>query len=143
MRLGSDTKFMVHSLSRGGQSVENAREELRHYAEPLCKDIIDTELPPLRDINHTIPLIDKGKTYQWRLSRCPEVFRSLWAEKRNAYVQTGWWKITLARNTVPMLLLPKPGTTPPQLRTVVDLHERNKNTRKMTLPLPDMEGMLR
>jgi hypothetical protein len=49
-----------------------------------------------------------------------------------------------AGNTVPMLLIPKPNTSNPvQLQTVVDLRERNKNTRKMTSPLPDMEGMLR
>jgi hypothetical protein len=42
-----------------------------------------------------------------------------------------------------MLLIPKTGTNPPELRTVVDLRERNKNTRKLTSPLPDMEGMLR
>ena len=44
-----------------------------------------------------------------------------------------------------MLLIPKPkkGDKPPELRTVVDLRERNKNTHKMTSPLPDIEGMLR
>lgn len=42
-----------------------------------------------------------------------------------------------------MLLIPKLGTKPPELRTVVDLREQNKNTHKLTLPLPDMEGMLR
>jgi hypothetical protein len=42
-----------------------------------------------------------------------------------------------------MLLIPKPGTNPPQLRTVVDLRKKNKNTHKMTSPLPDMDGMLR
>ena len=86
LKLGSDTKLMVHSVSREEQSIANAREELRCYVEPLCKDIIDTELPPLREINHMIPLIDEGKTYQWRPSRCPEVFRGLWTEKRNAYI---------------------------------------------------------
>ena len=44
---------------------------------------------------------------------------------------------------VPMLLIPKPGTNPPLLCMVVDLHERNKNTHKRTSVLPDMEGMLR
>ena len=53
------------------------------------------------------------------------------------------WKVTSAGNTVPMLLIPKPGTDPVELRTVVDLRERNKNTHKLTSPLPDMEGMLR
>ena len=42
-----------------------------------------------------------------------------------------------------MLLILKLHTNPPLLRTVVDLRERNKNTRKMTSPLPDMDGMLR
>lgn len=42
-----------------------------------------------------------------------------------------------------MLLIPKLNTNPPELRTVVDLHERNKNTRKLTSPLPDIGGMLR
>lgn len=41
-----------------------------------------------------------------------------------------------------MLLLPKPGT-PPRLRVVVDLRERNKNTRKVSSPMPDMDGILR
>ena len=64
-------------------------------------------------------------------------------EKRDAYIKSGRWKITSARNTVPMLLIPKPGTKPPELRTVVDLQERNKNTRKLTSLLPDMDGILR
>ncbi|KAJ3012996.1 hypothetical protein NUW54_g1720 [Trametes sanguinea] len=46
-----------------------------------------------------------------------------------------------------MLLLTKPGTgvngVPPRLRVVCDLRERNANTRKVTSPLPDMEGILR
>jgi hypothetical protein len=143
LKAGDDTKLMVHTLSPDDQKIGIAREELRQYADPLCKEVSETELPPLRVINHSIPLIDDSKTYQWRPSRCPEAFRAQWAEKRDAYVKSGRWKITSAGNTVPMLLIPKPGTNPPQLRTVVDLRERNKNTRKLTSPLPDMEGMLR
>ena len=143
LKMGNDTKLMVNTMSIEDQRIEEAREELRRYAAPLCKDMADTDLPPLRDINHTIPLIDEEKAYQWRPSRCPEMFREQWSEKRDAYIKTGRWKVTSARNTVPMLLIPKPGTKPPQLRTVVDLRERNSNTRKLTSPLPDMEGMLR
>ena len=143
LKVGNDTKLMVHALSPEEQSIENAREELREYAEPLCREMSETDLPPLRAINHTIPLIDEMKTYPWRPSRCPEAFRAQWTEKRDAYIKSGRWKITSAGNTVPMLLIPKPGTNPPLLRTVVDLHERNRNTRKLTSPLPDMEGMLR
>jgi hypothetical protein len=41
-----------------------------------------------------------------------------------------------------MLLIPKPKSSPPRLRVVVDLRARNANTSKMTSPLPDMEGIL-
>jgi hypothetical protein len=143
LRVGDDTKLMVHSLSPDDQKLENAREELRWYADPLWKEVSETDLSPFRDINHTIPLIDDKKSYPWRPSRCPEAFQGQWAEKRDAYVKSGCWKITSAGNKVPMLFIPKPGTNPPKIRTVFDLRERNKNTVKLTSPLPDMEGMLR
>lgn len=141
----------VTSVAARAMTVETAaraaaRAELIKYAEPLCKTASETGLPPLRAINHTIPLIDENKVYRWRAARCPEPFRQEWAEKRNAYLKTGRWKITNSRNTVPMLLIPKPSSSPgepPSLRTVVDLRARNDNTVKMTSPLPDPEGILR
>jgi hypothetical protein len=44
-----------------------------------------------------------------------------------------------------MLLIPKPHKpkNTPELRTVFDLREKNKNTVRMTSPLPDIEGVLR
>ena len=74
MKLGADTKPMAHSVAFDSDEVEAAREELRRYAEPLCKEVGETDLPPLRAINHTIPLIDENKTYPWCPSRCPEAF---------------------------------------------------------------------
>jgi hypothetical protein len=139
----AETKLLVSSLSPEDERIGQIRDELQRYAEPLCKEIQDTDLPPFRAINHTIPLIDENKTYPWRPSRCPEVFRAQWAEKRDAYLKTGRWEITSTGNTVPMLLIPKPNTKPPLLRTVIDLRERNKNTKRMTSPLPDIDGMLR
>jgi hypothetical protein len=38
------------------------------------KDILNgapPELPPLRDINHRIPLIEESKRYYYHLPRCP------------------------------------------------------------------------
>ncbi len=68
-------------------------------------------------------------TRQLHPSKCPEALRPLWAKKREAYLRSGRWKMSSARNTCPMLLLTKPGTgirdIPPRLRTVFDLRERN------------------
>jgi hypothetical protein len=123
------------------EELDKAREFLKELAQPLCGEAANTALPPLRVINHTIPLIDETKIYPWRPSRCPEPLRPQWIAKRQAYLATGRWQMTSAANTVPMLLIKKPGTD--KLRTVIDLRERNKNTHKQASPLPDMEGILR
>ncbi|THH28476.1 hypothetical protein EUX98_g5724 [Antrodiella citrinella] len=129
------------------EHLELARQLLRKYAEPICKEASDSPLPPLRAINHQIPLKEPAKIYHWRPSRCPDAHRASWIEKRDAYLQSGRWQMSTARNTSPMLLLTKPGTgvkgIPPRLRVVFDLRERNQNTEKVVSPLPDMEGILR
>jgi hypothetical protein len=143
---GIDTKHLLGAMSFASDpEVIKAREELMAYAAPLCRNVDETELPPFRAINHSIPLIDEDKVYPWRPSRCPEVFRSQWNEKRDAYIKSGRWKMTTARNTCPMLLIPKPHKpkNAPELHTVCDLRERNKNTVKLLSPLPDIDGVLR
>ncbi|OJT15961.1 Transposon Tf2-12 polyprotein [Trametes pubescens] len=126
--------------------LEGARTELREYAASICKEASDSPLTPLRTINHCIPLVDTSKIYLWRPSKCPDTHRASWVEKRDAYLKSGRWHMTTARNTSLMLLLTKPGTgvkgVPPKLRVVCDLRERNANTHKVTSPLPDMEGIL-
>jgi hypothetical protein len=125
--------------------LEAAHDELHQASDYLCKDVNETDLPPFQAINHTIPLIDKNKIYFWCPSCCPEVFRGQWAEKHNAYLKSSRWQVTSAGNTVPVLLIPKPKKKPdkpPKLSMVIDLCERNSNTRKLTSPLPDIEGML-
>ncbi|KAL4258218.1 CCHC-type domain-containing protein [Pleurotus pulmonarius] len=121
--------------------IEHARKELHEYAKPLCKTMDQTDLPPLRAINHTIPLIDEKKVYKWRPSRCPEPLLTQWVEKRNTYLKLGRWQITMSGNAVPMLHICKPGTK--LLRIVVDLRERNANTVKMLMPMPNIEAILR
>jgi hypothetical protein len=123
--------------------LQAARNELMEYAKPICKTAAETGLPPLRAINHTIPLIDEDKILPWRPARCPEALRDQWDLKRRTYLQAGRWQVTNTGNTAPMLLIPKVKTNPPKLRVVVDLRARNANTKKMTSPLPDMEGILR
>ncbi|KAI0082075.1 hypothetical protein K474DRAFT_1611805, partial [Panus rudis PR-1116 ss-1] len=68
--------------------LDEARLLLREYAADICKDASDSPLPPLRAINHTIPLKDPHKTYTWRPSRCPDAHRASWTEKRDAYLKS-------------------------------------------------------
>jgi hypothetical protein len=99
----------------------------------------------MRAINHEIHLIDEGKIYPWRPSRCPDVFKAQWATKKRQYLETGRWRITTARNTVPLLCIPKPNKPKdkPELRTAIDLRARNANTHKLSAPLPNIDAVMR
>ena len=83
IKVGNDTKRMVHALAPEDLDIENACEELQKYSDPICKEVSETDLPPLQVINHTIPHIDESRTYLWQPSKCPEAFRAQWAEKRD------------------------------------------------------------
>ncbi|KAG2064351.1 hypothetical protein BDR04DRAFT_1180195 [Suillus decipiens] len=73
------------------EDLEGACEYLRQLAKLLCAKASEMSLPPLRAINHTIPLIDENKIYPWRPSRCLEPLRPQWAEKQKSYLVSGRW----------------------------------------------------
>lgn len=101
------------------ECVEQAHKHLKELAQLVCAKASDTALLLLRAINHTILLINDGKVYPWRPSRCPKPLRPHWAEKQKSYLASGRWQMTSTGNTVPMLFMKKPGMD--QLQTVVDL----------------------
>ena len=68
---------------------DRTRAQLVQYAQKICKSMEQTDLPPLRHINHRIPIIDENKRYSWRSSKCPEPLRKLWAEKKQTYIKSG------------------------------------------------------
>ncbi|KZT22473.1 hypothetical protein NEOLEDRAFT_1157737 [Neolentinus lepideus HHB14362 ss-1] len=92
------------------EDLDRVRKELIEYARPIFLDGREVPLPPLRAVNHAIPLKDDSKVYHWRPSKCPDPQRQNWIEKRDSYLRSGRWKPTLSRNACPMLLLTKPGT---------------------------------
>ena len=50
--------------------IDKYRQEIKEYAKDLFKDTVETPLPLMRAINHTIPLIDKDKKYKFRRATC-------------------------------------------------------------------------
>src|SRR5438309_2534713 len=52
--------------------IEQYWTQLQDYMHDICKEAIDMPLPPLRVINHIIPLLDKNKVYSWRPLKCPK-----------------------------------------------------------------------
>jgi hypothetical protein len=94
------------------------------------------EPPPLRDINHRIPLIDESKRYYYHLPCCPEAMKPQLLEKVQQYTKAGWWIAKAVPQAAPLLCIPKKTGT---LRTVVDCRQRNDNTIKDVTLLPDQD----
>ncbi|KAJ3556748.1 hypothetical protein NP233_g11909 [Leucocoprinus birnbaumii] len=138
-------KLSSRAMSVYEEKLDEIKNRLLDYAKKVCRDGLDTPLPPLREINHEIPLIDLNAKYSWRPSRCPDALMNQWLEKKEAYVRSGRWVPKPVANASPMLLIPKPRKPgePIKLRTVCDVRQRNSNTRKLSSPLPDIDGILR
>ena len=99
------------------------------------------ELPPLREINHKIPLIDESKAYHHRQPKCPDAFKPALMAKIERYTRAGWWIPITATRATPMLCIPKSAKNQNELRTVFDLREQNLNTHKDLTPMPDQDAI--
>jgi len=97
---------------------------------------VPPELPPLREINHQIPLIDNGKRYYYHLPHCPDAMKPQLMEKMKQYMGAGWWILKAVPQAAPLLCIPKKSG---KLRTVVDCRQRNDNTVKDVTPFLDQD----
>ncbi|KAJ3568022.1 hypothetical protein NP233_g5992 [Leucocoprinus birnbaumii] len=52
--------------------LEEVKSGLFNYAKKVCRNGLETPLPPLREINHEIPLINPDAKYSWHPSCCPD-----------------------------------------------------------------------
>ena len=106
--------------------IERIRARLLEEYDDLLQPV-PLELPPFCDVNHTIPIIDMGKRYNYHLPRCPEVLKPELLEKIERYTKAGWWVPCRTDQAAPLLCVYKKDG---RLRTVVDLRLRNDNTVK-------------
>jgi hypothetical protein len=97
---------------------------------------IPLELPPFREINHRISLIDDEVRHNYYMPRCPEALQEELQEKITWYVTAGWWEMKPVYQAAPLLCVPKKNG---KLRTVVDTRKRNNNTYKDVTPFPDQD----
>ena len=99
---------------------------------------IPLELPPFREVNHKINLVDPNKCINYRLLKCPEHYHPELSEKIQRYTTAKWWVPVTARQAVPMLCIPKKNG---KLQMVFDLHEQNDNTVKVVTPFLDQDNI--
>jgi hypothetical protein len=65
------------------------------------------QLPPWREVNHEIHLINDNKWYHYHLPKVPNSLCKQFHEKVNQYINTGWWEPQSVNQVAPMLCLNK------------------------------------
>lgn len=99
---------------------------------------IPLELPPMREINHRIPLIDEQHRYHYHHPRCPDALKGELKTKMDRCLEAGWWEMRPANQAAPLLcVLKKSG----KICTVIDARQRNDNTFKDVTPFPDQDNI--
>jgi hypothetical protein len=115
------------------------RDSIRQQWIEKIKDLLkpaETSLPPLREINHEIPLINPNLRINHRAPKCPEPLRDELKQKVDRYLNAGVWvRTSLPSQTLMMVVFKKSGA----IRTVIDSCLRNDNTVADVMPMPDQE----
>ncbi|KIK50380.1 hypothetical protein GYMLUDRAFT_182853 [Collybiopsis luxurians FD-317 M1] len=93
-------------------------------------------LPPLREINHQIQLINESKRYNYYMPCCPDSLKVQLSEKLERYSRAQWWISTTVLQAAPMLCIPKKNG---KICTIVDYRQQNENTVKDITPFPDQD----
>jgi hypothetical protein len=129
----------VNSNNDSGSLTKEDIPRLRKQWMDSCKDILNgvpEKLPPMRGVNHHIPLMDDNAKYNYHLPRCPDSLKKQLMEKITRYTRAGWWESVQTDQAAPMLCIPKKNG---KLRTAIDCRKRNDNTVKDVTPFPDQD----
>jgi len=94
------------------------------------------KLPPLREVNHRIPLVDEGKQYAYHLPHYLDSLKPQLAEKIQLYTNAKWWIMASVPQAAPMLCIPKKTG---KLRTVINCRKHNNNMVKDMTPFHDQD----
>lgn len=121
---------VMHTKMYSDEDVNSLRAQWFEKYKDILQGVPD-KLPPLREVNHEIPLIDEDKHYGYYLPRCPDALKPQLMDKIGRYTANGWWKLQSVSQAAPMLCIPKKDGT---LRTAIDLRKRNDNTFKDVTP---------
>ncbi|KAI0742174.1 hypothetical protein BC629DRAFT_1299462, partial [Irpex lacteus] len=103
---GSAIPVLASEEQKVGNTIPRLRARwLEKYREMLGG--VPDRLPPMREINHSIPLIDESHRYRYHHPRCADALKPKLLEKINRYVDAGWWTFQNVPQAAPMMCLPK------------------------------------
>jgi len=136
------TKPLIPNIKGRGISKPLTEEDYSRLCQQWCDEFQDIvngtrgEMPPWREVNHEIHLYNENKQYIYYTLHCPLALQEELYEKMNQYVNSGWWEPKSIAQVAPLLCIPKRDG---RLRTAVDACQRNNNTVKHVMPLPDQD----
>lgn len=142
---GEDNNDCIHRMvmsptdPTGTADIVQKIQELCEWIAQEFTDIMNgvpPELPPFREVNHRIPLIDPDKRYHYHLPHCSDAMKPQLLEKMWQYIDMGWWIPKVVPQVAPLLCIPKKSG---KIRTVVDCQQRNDNTVKDVTSFPDQD----
>jgi hypothetical protein len=128
-------KGVIHTKMYSEENIDAIWAQWFEKYKDILQGVLN-KLPPMREINHQIPLMDDEKHYGYYLPRCPESLKPQLLDKISRYIDNGWWKLQSVTQAAPMLCIPKKDGS---LGTAIDLQKRNNNTCKDVTPFPDQE----
>ncbi|KAF8230132.1 hypothetical protein L208DRAFT_1283052 [Tricholoma matsutake] len=68
-----------------------AKEEWLEAGKDILQGVPE-QPPPMREINHQIPLVDDHKKYHYYLPKCPDSMQQPLTDKIERYCRMGWWR---------------------------------------------------
>ncbi|KAF8230692.1 hypothetical protein L208DRAFT_1221824, partial [Tricholoma matsutake] len=90
----------------GKKDIPQLWEEWIEAGKDILQGVLE-QPPPMREINHQIPLVDDHKKYHYHLPKCPDSMQQPLADKIERYCRAGWWRPARMEQAAPMLVVPK------------------------------------
>ncbi|SCV69347.1 BQ2448_2367 [Microbotryum intermedium] len=106
----------------------------------LVADDAPLSLPPVREVEHTIPLINNERKYSKKVNyEFPDHMREAFQRSYDAYIRAGIWETGSAEYADPMI--PKLKSNG-EHRPIVDLCLRNESTIQLQMPVSDQDEIV-
>jgi hypothetical protein len=119
--------------------IQEATERILQEYSDVFPESLPPGLPPLREVNHRIRLIDPDKKLRPKVYTIPLRYEQQIRDQINAFCDSDWFFPLATDDAAPAFVVPK--KEPTQGRLVVDLRERNANTIRDESPIPDMRAI--
>ncbi|KIK51936.1 hypothetical protein GYMLUDRAFT_146844, partial [Collybiopsis luxurians FD-317 M1] len=105
LSVGEDaSEFIRHAAMR--RESQNQYYRHKESSQNMLSGVPEV-LPPLREINHKIILIDEQRRYNYYMPRCPDYLKTQLSDKLGHYTRAKWWIQETTPQAAPMLCIPK------------------------------------